>query len=108
MHVLCRTHALCRDCRADTPDGQKTRDRLLKNDRVGVGFGPRFTCPHGRGDVGAFVPWPEPPPSKGFGDSIARAANPIARVMGLDDCGLCAKTQEKFNATFPYQIDRPA
>lgn len=96
MHVLCRTHILCERCRADNDDGQNVRNRLLKNDRVGVGLGPRFTCPHGRGDIGSFVPWPE---SKGLGDTVKR----VTDFLGIEQCPPCKQRQDALNKAVPYE-----
>lgn len=98
MHLLCRAHILCERCRADNDDGQLVRNRMLKNDRAGTGLGPGFTCPHGRGEVGGFIPWPEP---KGLGDTVKR----VTEVIGIPQCEPCKERQERLNELIPYKID---
>lgn len=40
-------------------------------------------------------------PSKGLGDTIAKAT----KAIGLKPCNACKKRQEKLNKIFPYEIN---
>lgn len=93
--VLCRAHLWCERCRADTPEGQGVRDRFLARPLDGLDLGPRFACPFGRGEVGAFVPWPE---SKGLGDTVKR----VTDFLGIEQCEPCKERQERWNEAVPY------
>ena len=52
------------------------------------------------------------PVSRGFGDDIARIAQPIANAltkmgMNIGNCGGCKNRQAKLNEAFPNPIDKP-
>lgn len=42
------------------------------------------------------------PCMRGLGDAVALLTKPIARALGLRDCGGCAERQKKLNALVPF------
>lgn len=93
--TACRVGFYCERCRADSEKGQERRDKINAKSLAGLNLGPRFSCPFGRGDVGAYIP---PPPSKGAGDTVAK----VTHAMGIEQCQPCKERQSALNEFLPY------
>lgn len=96
--TACRVGFYCERCRADSDKGQERRDRLIAKPLAGLNLGPRFACPFGRGEVGAYIP---PPKSKGVGDTVAK----VTHALGIEQCPPCKERQADWNALLPYNQD---
>ena len=93
--TACRVGFYCERCRADSDKGQARRDKIIAKTLAGLDLVPRFSCPFGRGEVGAYIP---PPPSKGLGDTVAK----VTHAMGIEQCPPCLERQERLNNAIPY------
>lgn len=102
MHPVCRTFKGCKHCRAATDKGRECRARYARTILAPFNLSRDWDCPHGRGPVGTVV---EIPPPRGLGDTIAKIADPVANLLGLQGCGGCAKRQAALNALVPYHSD---
>ena len=53
--------------------------------------------------IRTIMPFRPRQPINGLGDAVALVAKPIARVLGLKNCGGCDKRQQKLNEKFPFK-----
>jgi len=85
--LACHTRAHCATCRTDAD----WRERV-----TGVRD---FDCPHGVTVEGEKLHDPNPPKSRGLGDTIAKAT----KAIGIKPCGGCKKRQAALNKLLPYK-----